>query len=105
MSDLAVAIQVVAEDVAREYVRYWVQQTGLGRVALAGGLFANVRITEEILGIPGVESVFVHRGMSDEGLAVGAALAVAHKRSRAKGRPYEPRPLETVYLRTGSRAR
>lgn len=100
MEDLAASIQVVAEDVAREYVHYWVQKTGLSRVALAGGLFANVRINEEILGIPGVESVFVHPGMSDEGLAVGAALAVAHKRIRTTGRPYEPRRLETVYLGT-----
>jgi len=101
MEDLAASIQTVSEEVAREYVRYWVKKTGLRNVALAGGLFANVRINEEILEIPEVERVFVHPGMSDEGLAVGAALAVEHKRFRGEGRPYEPRPLETVYLGTG----
>jgi len=98
MEDLAASIQQVSEEVAREYVRHWVEQTGHRKVALAGGLFANVRINEEIHDLPGVDETFVHPGMSDEGLAVGAALAVDHKRRRREGRPYEPRPLETVYL-------
>jgi carbamoyltransferase len=98
MEDLAATIQVVAEDVARAYVRHWVEATGHRNVALAGGLFGNVRINEEIHGIPGVQRTFVHPGMSDEGLAVGAALALDGKQRRKEHRPYEPHPLPTVYL-------
>jgi carbamoyltransferase len=101
MEDLAATIQVVAEDVAREYVRYWAKRTGLRRVALAGGLFANVRINEEIHLLPEIDQTFVHPGMSDEGLAVGAALALDDKERRRAGKPYEPRELEHVYLGTG----
>jgi carbamoyltransferase len=100
MDDLAASIQVVAEDIARDYVRYWLKKTGHRRVALAGGLFANVRINEEIHRVPGVEDTFVHPGMSDEGLAVGAALAVDGERARRDGRRHEPRELPTVYLGT-----
>jgi carbamoyltransferase len=95
--DLAATIQTVSEEVTCAYVRHWVQKTGLKKVALAGGLFANVRINEEVLRIPEVEEVFIHPGMSDEGLAVGAALAVDGKRARAEGK-LEPRRLETCYL-------
>jgi carbamoyltransferase len=98
MEDLAASIQVVAEDVARDYIRYWVEKTGHRNVALAGGLFANVRINEEIHLIPGVEQTFVHPGMSDEGLAVGAAFAVLGAKIRQRGARYEPQPLDTVYL-------
>ncbi|MBD3161748.1 MAG: carbamoyltransferase [Candidatus Eisenbacteria bacterium] len=99
--DMAASIQTVAEEVAREYVRYWVEKTGHKNVALSGGLFANVRINEEIHRIPGVEQTFVHPGMSDEGLAVGAAFAYQNALDRAAGRPYTPRELKDVYFGTG----
>jgi carbamoyltransferase len=96
--DLSASIQVLSEDIARRYVAYWAEKTGHRNVALAGGLFANVRINEEIHALPSVENIFVHPGMSDEGLAVGAALAVQGEHDREQGKPYQPRELETVYL-------
>ena len=50
------------------------RQTGVGDVGLAGGVFANVKLNQRIHELPSVRSVFVHPGMGDEGLAVGAAL-------------------------------
>jgi carbamoyltransferase len=93
--DLAASVQVVAEDVTRRFVAHWVERTGHRHVAVAGGLFANVRINQEVQELPGVESVFVHPGMSDEGLAVGAALAVAEE---AEGSRLRPSSLPSVYL-------
>lgn len=81
MKDLAATIQNVSEDITTKYVDYWRKKTGLHHVGLAGGLFANVKINQKILQIPGVESVFVHPGMSDEGLAVGATLALKYLKS------------------------
>lgn len=74
--DLAASIQVHAEDLAVRYIGHWRKATGCHKVALAGGLFANVRINQHVHEIDGVEAVFVHPGMTDEGLAVGAALAL-----------------------------
>jgi len=96
--DLAATIQVVAEDIARAYVSHWVAKTGHRNVALAGGIFANVRINEEILGIPDVDNIFVHPGMTDEGLAVGAALAYDGSVRRRANETYEPVGLPDVYL-------
>lgn len=73
--DLAASIQKLSEDVCREYVRYWMTRTGCRRLALAGGVFANVRINQELHELDGMEEIFIHPGMSDEGLAVGAAMA------------------------------
>ena len=74
--DLAATIQLVSEDIATKYIQHWLQKTGERDVALAGGLFANVKINQRVHEIPGVESVFIHPAMSDEGLAVGASLAL-----------------------------
>lgn len=98
MEDLAASIQQLAEDTAKSYVGHWIAKSGHRNVALAGGLFANVRINEEVHGVPGVDNIFVHPGMTDEGLAVGAALAVQGECDRESGRPYEPKPLPDVYL-------
>jgi carbamoyltransferase len=70
-----------------------VKQTGQKRVALAGGVFANVKLNQRILEIPEVESVYVHPAMGDGGTGVGAALAaLAH---RGKIRPFR---LDDAFL-------
>ncbi len=95
--DLAASIQVYTEQMVVRLVRYWLQRSGHTHVALAGGLFANVKINQRIHEIPGVESVFVHPGMSDAGMPVGAALGLYHELSDA---PYDPDfvAMEHVYL-------
>ena len=93
--DLAASIQIVAEDVTRRYVGHWVEETGHRHLAVAGGLFANVRINQELQDLPGVESVFVHPGMSDEGLGLGAGLAVARK---VQGERLRSVSFPSVYL-------
>jgi len=96
--DLACTVQLVAEQVAREYVAHWARVSGHRNVALAGGLFANVRINEEIHHLPEVDNLFIHPGMADEGLAVGAGLAYWGSEQRKAGVPYEPPGMDHVYL-------
>jgi carbamoyltransferase len=75
--DLATSIQNLSEDIATRYVGYWQQKTGLRKIALAGGVVANVKINQRIHELPGVDEIFVCPGMSDEGLGAGAALMLA----------------------------
>ncbi len=76
IEDLASSMQQVLEDVGCAYVRHWVDQTGCGDLAVAGGVFANVKFNQRILELDNVNSVFIHPGMGDEGIAVGAAYAL-----------------------------
>ena len=64
---------------------------GLAHVLLAGGTFANVRLNQKILEVPGIESVYVHPNMGDGGIAVGGALLLAAEQGEA--RPYELRDV------------
>lgn len=75
-ADLAATIQELAEEIAVSYTKYWSRKTGQRNVALAGGVFANVKINQRIHEINGVDSVFVYPAMSDEGISAGAALTL-----------------------------
>jgi carbamoyltransferase len=96
--DMAASIQRHFEDVVRRYVTHWARRTGLRDVAMAGGVFANVRVNEEVHGLPDVSRVFIHPGMTDSGLAVGAALAACAPGYLDRTMPSEPEPLRDVYF-------
>ena len=73
--DLASSMQQVLEEACGAYIQHWVDKLGCGDVVLAGGVFANVKLNQRIHELENVRSLFVHPGMGDEGLAVGAAFA------------------------------
>jgi carbamoyltransferase len=95
--DLAASIQRHSERLATGYVARHLRPDRPRNLALAGGLFANVRINQKVKELPGVDRVFVHPGMTDTGLAVGAALAPC-MRGRASSMPWAREPLPSVYL-------
>ena len=96
--DLAASIQRHFEDVACRYVGHWARTTGARNLALAGGVFANVRVNQEIHQLPEVERIFIHPGMTDCGLAVGAALAACVPGVLDTPMPRALEPLRDVYL-------
>lgn len=72
--DVAAAYQHVLEVVACNYVRHWVEKTGLDTVVLSGGVAANVKLNQRIFEIEGVRQIFVYPNMGDGGCGTGAAL-------------------------------
>ncbi len=96
--DLAASIQHHFEDVVRRYVRHWARKTGLRDAALAGGVFANVRVNEELHSLPEVERIFVHPGMTDGGLGVGAAHSACAPGVLDQPMISDPEPLRDVFL-------
>jgi len=96
-ADLASSMQQVLEEVGCAYIRHWVSQTGCGDLALAGGVFANVKFNQRIHELENVNWVFIHPGMGDEGLAVGAAFALTEGNADA-GTEGAPRRLADVYF-------
>ena len=90
---VAAAYQKVLEDVVRDIVGYYVKKTGLRSVVLAGGVTANVKMNQRIREVPGVDHIFIHPAMADEGTGTGAALQVGFEQGEVK-----PVELEDVYL-------
>jgi carbamoyltransferase len=89
--DVSAGLQHVLEEVVLEYVNNL--DLGNTNVAVAGGVFANVKLNQRILELPQVKNIFVYPNMGDGGLAVGSALLV---HSRIAG--LKPTKIEDVYL-------
>lgn len=96
--NLAASIQYVLEEKVAHYIDYWVRKSGSPHVVLAGGVFANVKLNQRIHDLDSVESIFIHPGMGDEGLAVGAALLRCFHLSRQSGAAFEFKQVDNVYL-------
>jgi carbamoyltransferase len=101
MEDYSAGIQKRTEDVASKYVDYYVKRQRLQDVAVAGGLFANVKVNQRILELDGVDSLFIHPHMGDGGLAVGAALSVTADEMAATGSGLRPYILNNTYFGPG----
>lgn len=95
--DLAASIQQHSERLAAGYVAHHLGPDRPRNLAIAGGLFANVRINQKLKELPGVDRIFIHPGMTDAGLAVGAAL-VPCIRGRANSASWPREALPSVYL-------
>jgi carbamoyltransferase len=96
--DLACSMQQVLEEISGTYIDHWVQKIGCGDLAVAGGVFANVKLNQRIHELKSVETVFIHPGMGDEGLALGAAFALADS-MRSESDPLIPsQKLRDVYF-------
>lgn len=72
--DVAAAYQHVLEKVAVNYIRYWVEKTGIDTIVLSGGVTANVKLNQRIFEIEGVNHIFVYPNMGDGGCGTGAAI-------------------------------
>jgi carbamoyltransferase len=89
--DVAAAVQRRLEDVMTDWLRPVLRRTGVRRLALAGGVFGNVKLNQRLYELDEVDEVFVHPNMGDGGNAVGSAL---HAGRNGNGGA----PLRDVYL-------
>lgn len=72
---IAASIQKVTEDLMLTSARTLLQRSGSRRLALAGGLFANVRLNRVLAESLPLDEIFIFPAMGDGGLSVGAGLS------------------------------
>lgn len=72
--DVAAAYQSALEVIATNYIKHWIDKTGLDTVVLSGGVVANVKLNQRIFELEGVNNIFVYPNMGDGGCGTGAAL-------------------------------
>lgn len=73
----------------RRLIRHWIRRTGVGRVAVAGEVFANTQLTHGLLEIRDLEFLHVFPEHGGPALATGAALRFGD---------VGPRPVDHLYL-------
>jgi len=92
-ANLAASMQDVLEEAATRFIQHWHRTSGEPHLALAGGVVANVKLNQRLHALEGVDRIFIHPGMGDEGLALGAAMVVA----RSHEPQLEPVAIDDVY--------
>jgi carbamoyltransferase len=91
---IAGAIQALTEELVVAWVRYWIAKTDCRNVAVAGGVFMNVKASQRLAQLPEVDRLFVMPSAGDESCAIGAA--VWGTRECAPDTPLQP--LGDLYL-------
>ena len=91
--DICAWLQHGLEQEITGLINYYLQQTGLQHLALAGGVFANVRLNQAISEQCPIKDVFIFPNMGDAGLSVGAALCLGNKQWK-----WPPTSLNNVFL-------
>ena len=93
--DIAAGIQRHFEDSITRWVAHHVRKSGLPRVALSGGVFANVRVNQCLRERPEIEDIYVFPHMGDGGGAVGAAMHTCQQRA---GDAFREAAFDNVYF-------
>jgi len=87
------ALQLFFEELIVEWIRYWINKTGIGNLCLSGGAFMNVKANKVIMEIDEVESLFIFPSCGDETNAIGAAYSSFYDKTHER-----PEPLGDFYL-------
>jgi carbamoyltransferase len=77
--DLAASTQLALEKAVFELVREGVRLTGSRRLCLAGGVAMNSKANGRLLASGLIDEIFVQPAATDDGTAIGAAIAVHAK--------------------------
>ncbi|MDO8621207.1 MAG: carbamoyltransferase C-terminal domain-containing protein [Candidatus Levybacteria bacterium] len=75
--DIAAAFQKRLEECIVEIVKKAVEKTGEKKLSFAGGVAANVKLNQRLHEEAGINEIYIHQAMGDDGLALGAALHTA----------------------------
>ncbi len=96
--DIAASVQKLLEDIIPPAVGHWLKTTGVRRLALAGGLFANVRLNRLLAESLPLDEIFIFPAMGDDGLAAGAGLRLLCDRDGVAFWLKQRRRLDNVYF-------
>lgn len=96
--DIAAGVQYHLEKMTVSLIEDILKETGLNKIVLAGGIFANVKLNQRIKEIGGVEDIWVHPNMGDGGGAMGSALFFWAKKMLKNKKKLFLNNLENVFL-------
>lgn len=91
--DFALAAQDHLEGIVQDLVKYWVNETGMRNLCLAGGVAMNVKMNGNLFESQFLDSVFVYPVAADAGTSIGGAMALQY----TNGVTFTNTPLTNVY--------
>jgi carbamoyltransferase len=82
--DIARALQVTLEETVLHVARHVRRELGESALCMAGGTALNCIVNQRVLEETGFEQMYVPPNPNDAGVALGAALAIAHRGARRR---------------------
>ncbi len=98
--NIAAACQMYFEELITKWVRNSIKETGIQKLACAGGSFLNVKANKVIREMEEVKDVFFYPAADDGGAAVGAALEAYYRFCEREG--IEPQRCELTDIYYGA---
>lgn len=74
--DIAAALQKRVEETVKQFVLKAIGMTGIDKIALAGGLFLNVKLNKILMETGEISDIYIQPNAGDGGVPLGAAFAV-----------------------------
>lgn len=95
---IAGAIQLLTEKLLVNWASDAIRRTGIRQVVLSGGIFLNVKANMCIGSPPEVDTLVICPSPGDDSTAIGAAYWGYEQECLRRNIPFEPQPLENLYL-------
>ena len=91
--NISAAAQKTLEDIILKWIRNWTNETGIHNVALSGGTFMNVKVSQRVSNMPEVESLYVVPSSGDETTVLGVCNYIYREKTGS-----QLKPLGHLYL-------
>jgi carbamoyltransferase len=95
--NIAAACQVYFEELVAQWVKNCIRETGIRKLACAGGAFLNVKANKVIREMEEVDDVFFYPAPDDGGMPVGAALEAYYRFCDREGVAPRRSKLSDIY--------
>jgi carbamoyltransferase len=69
--NISAAAQLFIEEKLVEWVKFWIEKTGVNSITLSGGVMMNVKAAKKLYELPEVKEIFVTPSSGDESLPLG----------------------------------
>ncbi|MFA6339051.1 MAG: carbamoyltransferase C-terminal domain-containing protein [Candidatus Paceibacterota bacterium] len=94
------ALQDFTENITLEWIKRWLDRTGIYHVGLSGGVFMNVKMNQKIAELPKIKSVSIVPSAGDESTSIGACAFGYKHFSEKNGTDFKLKPIDNLYLGT-----
>jgi carbamoyltransferase len=91
VKDIAASTQLILEKTITKCIKELSKDKI--NLALAGGVFANVKLNQKIRELKNIKNMYIFPNMGDGGLSVGGAQLLYHKKTKNK-----PKKIKDMYL-------
>ncbi len=95
--NISAACQTYFESLIIQWVKNAIKETGIKKIACAGGMFLNVKANKLLRELDEVEDSFFYPAAGDEGTPVGAALEGYFRYCEKEGIDSEKHSLDDLY--------